>query len=140
MSTDGFRNDLLHAVHNLADGAQTYKVLLLNDTFVPAKSYRYVSELLSPTNYELSGTGYTRKTLTSRTLTLDGTNHRTNFDADDVVFTGINAGTIGCICVYRDRGGADSANEILFFIDNADLLTDGSNVTVSWNAAGLYYF
>lgn len=133
-----FRTDMLKAVHDLTTA--TVKVLLLNTSYVANPDHSFVSDLKSPTDYELSGTGYARQTLGSQTVTQDNTNDRGVFDGADVTFTGVNIGTIGMVCVYRDRAGADSANEILAILDNTDLLTNGGNVLVQWSASGIFYF
>ena len=141
--TTRFHSDVLKAVHDLT--SITAKVMAVNAQFFTdfntaalIQNLQFVSDIKSPTDYELSGTGYSRQTLTTKTVTRDTTVHRAVFDADDSVFTGINAGTIAGLWVLRDRGGADSANELLFLIDNADLITNSANVTVQWAATGIY--
>lgn len=132
-----FRYDLMKGTHGDLT-AITIKAMLLKPTYTFNPDHKFVSDVKTGTDYECSGTGYTRQTLASKTLTQDDTLDRCIFDAADITFTGINAGTIGYILLLRDRGGADSANEILMTLDPPDLITSGADVTVVWNTAGIY--
>ena len=57
-------------------------------------------------------------------------------DADDLVFTAINAGTIGYAILYKDTGTA-STSPLICAIDVTDTATNGGNVTFVWNSAGI---
>lgn len=143
------KRDLLNGVIDL-DGSNTLKVLLVKDTYTPDPDHATVADLKSPTDYELSGTGYTggpggsgRKTMAQgdRSVTADNTNDRAVFDiADDPVWTGIDAGVAGGIVLYQHNSGSDdSLNKLILFGDFADQPTSGGSLTVAWNSAGVIH-
>ena len=87
---------------------------------------------------ELSGTGYARKVLASKAANKDDTNDRTELDAGDVLFTGINAGTAANALIFKHV--TDDTDSIpLFYIDQADfpIVTNGGNVTLVVNVEGM---
>jgi hypothetical protein len=86
---------------------------------------------------ELSGTGYVRKALANEIVNKDNANDRAEFDADDVVWSAINAGTAIAALIYKHvTGDADSIP--LFYIDsNFPFVTNGGDFTLQWNAEGI---
>jgi hypothetical protein len=90
---------------------------------------------------ELSGTGYTRQTLASKTLTYDTANDRTEWDAADTTYTGIDAGTAAQATVFDDAGASDAAKRMLGNVDSGGfpIVTNSGDVTIAWNAEGLFH-
>src|SRR5688572_1578000 len=97
----------------LIGNAQTTTIDLLNDTIqfgfsntthVPNKDDTFIDDGGADdfVDGELSGTGYARQTLAGKTLAYDAANDRVEFDANDTVFTGINAGTAAQGTLQRD--------------------------------------
>ena len=93
---------------------------------------------------ELSGTGYAaghgnagRKTLASATVTADDTNNRAAFDAADVTWTSISAGTIHGALVYKEGSADDTTAKVVAFIDLANTVTNGGDITLAWGANGI---
>lgn len=124
--------------------SDTIKVMLVNTSYVPDKDHNFVSSITSGVTKELSGTGYTggfggsgRKTLASKTISQDDTNDIAYFDAADVTWTGINAGTIGWIAVIKEIT-SDADSPILAVLDPADLATNGGDITAAWPTDGLF--
>lgn len=128
-----FRYNLLHSYLT----GKTLKVLALKTTYTFDPDHKFVADIKAPTDYELSGTGYSRQTLTSVTITQDDTADRAVLDADDVTYTGINAGSIGFLLLYIDNG-SDATNEIVLIDDTPDLTTNGADVTIVWSSIGIY--
>jgi hypothetical protein len=112
-------------------------VLLVNSTNDWDPDDSYVGDI--NTLGELSGDGYERKILGSKTVTRDDTNNRTELDAADVDYTAIDAGTAAAALVIRDNGVSDATNEVLVKIDTGGfpLVTNGGDATVQWNAEGI---
>lgn len=119
----------------------TLKVMLLSAAYTPNKDHNFVSDLGAN---ELSGTGYTagfggagRKTLASKTVTQDDTNDLAVFDAADVTWTAINAGTVAYAAVVKEvTSNADSP--VLAIIDvSPDVATNGGDWTLQWGAQGV---
>lgn len=115
------------------------KVLLLENGGYTATD-KYVSDVLNTTNHtgvhECGRSG----ALTSPTVT-NGT-----FDAADITIAAVATGhTINSIVVFKDAGGADTANPVIAFIDKAtdgttalSLATNGSDITVTFHASGIF--
>ena len=68
-----FVEDLAEKVHNL--GADTIKVLLVKNTYGFAATQNIVNDI-TPATHEVTGGGYARQTLTTKTVTEDDTNNR----------------------------------------------------------------
>lgn len=128
----------------------TLRVMLLDNstsyTFDP-DAHEFVSDITAA-GTEMSGTGYSRKTLTTPTASEDTTDDEGVFDADDTLFTAIDAGTIQTIVVYQQVGGDDTTpgdDRVLVVLDDdsagsvADLPlpTNGSDVQIQWDAEGI---
>lgn len=90
---------------------------------------------------ELSGTGYARKTFASKTLTYDTANDRVEWDAADVTFTGINAGTAARATIWDNTGATDAGRRMLANVDSGGfpVVTNGGDLTISWNAEGIIH-
>lgn len=93
---------------------------------------------------ELTGTGYTagfggagRKTLASKTITVDKTNDRAEFDHADVTWTGINAGT-AARATYLKEITNDAASKVIANVDDGGfpITTNGGDLTFQVNAEG----
>lgn len=111
----------------------TINVLLVDDTYTANKDHDFVNDVVGD---ELSGTGYTRKTLAGKSVTLDTGNDRVTFDATDPVWTGLDAGTIGGAVVFKQVTN-DADSPLICFLDPTNLTTNGSDVTLQFNAAGI---
>jgi hypothetical protein len=103
-------------------------------------------------SYELNNTtgGYAggiggstgRKTLASKTMTQDNTNNRAVFDATDVTWTSINAGTAGAAILLREGGAgtttSDTGTTMICYIDSGfPIVTNSGDLTISWSTAGI---
>jgi hypothetical protein len=113
--------------------ADTINVLLVDDTYTESKAHDFVEDVSGD---ELSGTGYTRKTLSGKSVTIDTDNNRIYFDATDPVWTGLDAGVIGGAVVFKQVTN-DADSPVICFLDATNLTTNGSDVTLVFNAAGI---
>ena len=126
----------------LTDGTTSYtsdtiKIMLVNSSYTYSDSHDHVDDVSAN---ELSGTGYTggfdgsgRKTLASKTITVNSTH--IEFDAADITWTGLNAGTIGGAILIEEITN-DASSALLAFIDPTDLPTNGGDVTLVVNSGG----
>jgi hypothetical protein len=126
----------------------TIRVLLVefNGTFYTfdPDSDEFVSDVLGSFS-ELSGTNYSRQTLSNVTVTEDTADDEAVFDADNVTWSGIDAGTAQALLCYKQVGGDDTTpgdDPIIFAITTDDIATFptptyGQNLTVEWDAEGL---
>lgn len=103
--------------------SDTYKALLVGTGYAFDADQDYVADVAAQ---ELSGTGYVRKTLGSLTVTLDDTNDRAVWGAASVTWTGINAGTILGVVVYR-HVTSDADSPLVAYYENGPIVTDGND-------------
>lgn len=130
--------------------SDTIKVALYNDTtsftFNP-DTHAHVSDILDggTTAQEFGGTGYSRKSLSSKAVTQDDTDDEAVFDAADLSWSSLDGETIQGIIFYKQVGGDDTTpgdDPVIGVIDDADesdlpLATNGSQVDLNWAAEGI---
>jgi len=139
--------------------ATTLRVALISTgtayTFDP-DTHEFVSDILDggTTAEELSGTaGYTgssdRKTLANVTTSQDNTDDEGVFDADNVIWNGVESTEdIQGWLVYRQVGGDDSTpddDDVILVVDgdmtdaptDLPLPTNGSDIEIAWATEGI---
>lgn len=142
ITTNKFRQLLMTKNIDLVNDAGI-KIMLFNSSYSPDKDHDFVSSITGGTSKELSGTGYVagfngsgRKSLASRAITRDDGADKVFFDAADVTWTAISAGTIGGAAVIKEVTN-DSDSIIVCMLDPTDLVTNGSDVTIQFAADGI---
>ena len=88
---------------------------------------------------EVSGTGYTAggETLTSTEITLSS--GVLTYDAADTSWTGSTITSAMAAVGYFDRGGATSADELMFLLDFVTAAsTSGGTFQIEYNASGIF--
>lgn len=83
---------------------------------------------------DLSGVVGTPQTI-ANTTTTSGT-----FDGDDVTFSSVTGASVEAIVIYKDTGNTATSN-LIAYIDSGTGLPvtpNGGNITVSWNASGIF--
>lgn len=122
--------------------ADTIKVLLIGTAYTPDKDHQFISDV---SGSELSGTGYTggfggsgRKALASKAIGKSDASDKAYFDAADLTWTAINAGTVGYLVLAKEITN-DGASPIICCIDvSPDVATNGGDYTVQWHADGIF--
>jgi len=129
------KRDLLDGAANL--DAAVVKVLLTKAAAVTDPDLDFVSDVLATSVDELTDGSYVRKTLASQTVSLDDTNDRGLFDADDITWTALAGGeTVTGALVYREvTNDADSPWYVWY--DLTDTATNGLDFVLQWATAGL---
>lgn len=135
------------AKKEIADGTidlvvDDIQVMLVTSTYVPNADHDFIDAggASDPVDAELAGTGYTRKSLTTKAIAEDDVNDRAEYDADDVTWTAINAGTADALIVFKNTG-VDTTSVLIAFIDSGfPVTTNGGDLTVQWNAEGILQF
>jgi len=89
---------------------------------------------------EYDGSGYARQALTGEVINEDVANNRAEFDANDVTFSSLGAGTrqaVGMILFKHVTNDTDSVP--IAYIDTGGFPFDGNggDVTIQWNAEGI---
>jgi len=131
------------AAEMFRDAAAKGIVMLLkaNEAEATLVDYADVAALLVPAgNTEASFTNYARKTGISGTVTVDLTNDRVEVDIPDQTWTaagGAANDTLTKLVVAYENAAADATRVPLVHLDFATL-TDGSDITAQFNAAGIF--
>lgn len=130
MIFDSFLDDVMHG--NINPSVDTFYVMLVTSAYAPDKG---AHTKRSNVSNEVSGTGYTAGGQASAlTLTKDTTNHR-----EDLTFANVNwpAATItarGAV-IYKHRGGASSADELVAYVDfGSDITSTGGTFAESFSS------
>lgn len=139
---------------NIALETDTLRVALYNDTiaytFDPSTD-EFVGDVLDGTVAEefggSGGTGYARQGMTGATVIEDNTNNEADFDADDVIFPGLDGETIQGAIIYKQVGTDDTTpadDPIIQVYDNDQgdvsdfpITTNGSDIKIEFNTDGL---
>ena len=116
----------------------TIKLLLVDTNHSFTKSDEFVSDIVANEATNSSGSGYERKTLANASIALDAGNDRVEFDADDISYTAIDAGTIASAIIYKEVTN-DSDSPLIADVDFTDLVTNGSDVDLQVNSEGFFY-
>lgn len=124
---------------NLASGADIRIALLMTNTTADSENddIKFVDDIT--TLDESDGANYARKALANEIVNEDDTGDEAEFDADDVTWTALGAGTreIAGILVYKHVTD-DTDSEVIAWLEYATPKhPDGSDFTVQWNAEGL---
>lgn len=121
--------------------SDTMNVGLSTSTHVPNKDDTYLDDAGADDfiDGELSGGNYVRKTLASKTITYNAASDRVEFDAADVTWTAINAGTAAQATVFDSTPTTDNSRRVLMNVDTGGfpVVTNGGDLTIQWNTAGL---
>lgn len=131
---NSFKRDGMGSAINL--DTDTIKAMLVTSAYTPDPD---AHTKRSDVTNEVTGTGYTAggAALANKTLTADNTGNKGVFDADDLVWSTATI-TARAAVLYKSRGGAASADELIMYVDfGADVTSTGDDFTIAWNAAGI---
>lgn len=106
----------------------TFKMMLCTSTYVPDRAHNRRDDVTN----EVSGTGYTAggATVTLTTAT-DTVNHKTTITIGDASWASSTI-TARTAVIYRSRGGASSADELVAIIENpANVSSSGTTFAVA---------
>jgi len=131
---NSFKKDIMNG--NIDLDTDSIYVLLVTSSYTPdidAHTKR------SDISNEVTGTGYTAAgaAITTPTVTQDNTNDKGVFDGDDVTWSTATITARGAV-IYKHRGGASSADNLIAYIDfGGDKVSSAGNFTIQWNASGI---
>lgn len=128
-----FFKEVLSGTLNLANGGHTLKMMLVTG---------YTPDIDTHTGYasvsgsEISGTGYSTggETLASQAVTKDNDNDLAKFDAADITWTGLDAGTPSDSILYDDT----HASKCLIAGWEIATASNGSDYTLEFDADGIF--
>lgn len=85
---------------------------------------------------DLSGVVGTDQRLTGPTVT-NGT-----FDGSDLTYSSVSGNSVEALVIYRHNSGANSTWPLVAYIDTGvtglPVTPNGGNITVTWNASGVF--
>lgn len=116
-------------------GSDTIMCLLLSSSYTFDPDHDTVDNVDAN---ELSGTGYVRKTLASKTVTVDDTLDEVRYDAADVVWTGANFGTVAGAIVYKFVTNDTDSVPLVWSELTSPSLTNGGDFTLQWSTEGVF--
>lgn len=131
---NSFKRDIMNGSIDL--DTDSIKVMLVTSAYTPnIDTHTKRSDVTN----EVSGTGYTAggSALATKTVTADNTGDKGVFDADDLTWSSSTITARGAV-LYKARGGASSADELIAYIDfTSDQISSNGNFTIQWNASGI---
>lgn len=105
-----------------------YVALVDTGTYTYSSSHQFYSSL--------SGIVGTDQEITSVTQT-NGT-----IDGNDVTFTSVSGASVEALVLYRKNSGANTTWRLVAYIDTGQtglpVTPNGGNITVTWDAAGIF--
>lgn len=121
----GTTNNLL----NSAEGATgVYAALVDAGTYTFSQAHQFYSSL--------SGIVGTDQEILTKTQ-VNGA-----FDGTDLTYTAVSGATVEAIVLYRKNAGANTTWPLIAYIDtgvtNLPVTPNGGNITITWNASGIF--
>ena len=95
------------------------------------------------TNYTRGWGGSGRKTLASKTITVNDANNRVEVDAADVTWTALGGGTnqtLEAAVVIKEGGANDTTSRLLAYLDPSNVTTNGGDITLQFASNGFLNF
>jgi len=119
----------------------TIKVVLVTSSYTPnIDTHTQYSHITN----QVTGTGYTAggATLANKSVAVDTTNDRAEFDADDTTWTSASITARGAV-IYKyvdNEGSPDDTSPLICYKDfGADVTSTNADFTIKWHADGILY-
>jgi hypothetical protein len=122
----------------------TIEIIIVKSTYVPDRddtnSVYAAAEITGVSGYTGGYGGAGRKVLASKTITNDTALNRTVYDAADPSTWTLGTGdTVGGYIIGKKGAASDATAVPLFFLEETDFPTNGSPVSLAFDAAGIAY-
>jgi len=122
---------------SLAWQADTIKAMLAKPAYTPSQSAHLFRSSVTANEFPATGS-YVSGGTAIGTPTKANAGHVTTLDGNDVAWTNLS-GTVRYVVVYKSRGGADTADELIGYVDlGGDQVLVGADLTIIWNASGIF--
>ncbi len=132
---NSFKRDIMNGSIDL--DTDTIYILLVTSSYTPNQdSHTKRSDV---TNEVASGSGYTTggTEILNKAVTVDNTDNEGVFDGDDPVWTTSTITARGAV-IYKHRGGASSADELICYKDfGSDKTSTAGTFTVVFDSEGI---
>lgn len=115
----------------------TFKFMQATSTYVPNLD---THDFRDDVTNELAGSGYAQQTLAGVAVTYDSASDQVRFDCNDItqLFSGASTWRTGE--VFKSRGGAASADELLCYLDWGTDQTVSTTYTLQIDPTGLLFW
>jgi hypothetical protein len=130
-------------VEILADGSMAWvtspvRALIVDSGYTFDVTDVFVSDVVGDEVTNATGTGYERKILVGKTVTVDQVNDRVVFDASDVVYDEVETNEVwDGIVLFLDTGN-DATSRLICYSGVDALVTNGADATVVWSSSGIF--
>lgn len=131
---NSFKRDIMNGSIDL--DTDTIKVMLVTSAYTPDQD---THTKRSDITNEVSGTGYSAggAALANKVVSVDNTDNEGVFDADDLTWASSTITARGAV-LYKSRGGASTADELICYIDfTTDKSSSSGDFTIQWGAEGI---
>ena len=123
-----YKEELLNGGTNISLAGGTVKAALVDTgTYTYSAAHQFLSSL--------SGVVGTAQTLGTKTIT-NGL-----FDAADITYTAVSGASVEALVIYIDTGVAGTSR-LVAYIDTSGtglpVTPNGGDITVTWNASGIF--
>lgn len=138
---DGLQSNARHGWTSNA-----FKATLVSNNYTPNPDHVYASafsgaELSEITSFTAGFSGSIRQTLAGKTVTMDLTSDQIQYDASDITWITISAGTVYGLVILTESGFAsDGLTELIGFFSLTPTTTNDTDFTVSWANSGVFVF
>jgi len=134
-----FGNGLLKALTGDIDlNSDTFKIMLTTSAYTPNQD---THDFRDDVTNEVSGTGYTAggETLTGVSVSYDAASNQVRISWDDPTWPGSTIASARTAVIYKSRGGASSADELLAYATNdSDVSSVGADFTIDLSSPTLF--
>ena len=114
----------------------TFKIMIASNSYTPSQTSH---DFRDDVTNEVSGTGYTAGGATLSGITSTLTANLYKFDANDVTWSAVTFTNGRYAVIYKSRGGASSADELVGYVDfGANQSPAGTDFTIQWSSDGIY--
>jgi hypothetical protein len=131
---NSFKRDIMNGSIDL--DTDTIKVMLVTATYTPDQD---AHTKRSDVTNEVVGAGYVSggSALAGVSVTADNTDNEGVFDANDLSWATSTITARGAV-LYKSRGGAASADELICYVDfGSNITSTGGTFLITWNAEGI---
>jgi hypothetical protein len=123
-----YKEALLDGLANIDVNDGTVKVALVDTgTYTYSGAHEFLTSL--------SGVVGTAQTIGTTTVT-DGV-----FDGDNVTYTAVSGATVEALVIYIDTGTAGTSRLVAFIdtgVTGLPVTPNGGDITITWNASGIF--
>ena len=123
----------------------SYYACFVSNNYVPSETHIYASAFsgaeLSSASFTAGFNGTGRISLTSRVLNVNQTSNQAEFQAATMTWSGFSAGTAHAMIILH-QAGADASSILVAYNSTGGfpIVTNGTNLTISFSSAGVFDF